>query len=347
MIAAMGTGQYDTATAFVMNRDLLVMSEDRPAEAWADICQRFWPGWKSWYLSKGGMAGSHSEAKNAVRRYMPELERMIDQLAETMPDDHILHEFLTFWCPPRYLTNCSQAASADASGPYLLRNYDLDPTLNELTLLRSDWRGKKVIGMVDGLSGLSDGINEHGLAISLSFGGRLVVGRGFGVPIIIRYILEVCTDVQDAIEVLRLVPCHMSYNLTLTDRTGKVVTAFVAPDRPPMFRSQNWATNHQLGVELIGHGRFSATLERAEILKTTLSGMPISADDLKQVFLSKPVFTTNYEQGFGTVFTSLYRPDNSSLELMFSSGSAGCWSVHDTPTSRISLRFDDTGSHVQ
>lgn len=332
---------------FVTNRNLLLLSDDRPGKAWAEVHQRFWPGWKQWFTSKGGMSASSGEARLAVRRYMPELERLIDQLAAIDPNDEELHAFLTFWCPPRYLTHCSQAASNDAHGPFLIRNYDLDPALSELTLLRSAWRGKKVIGMTDGLSGLSDGINENGLAASLSFGGRLVVGRGFGVPMILRYLLEVCTDVQDAIEVLRLLPVHMSYNLTLTDRTGRAVTAFVAPDRPPMFRTQSWATNHQLGVELTGHGRFSATLEREELLQSTVAAGQADAETFKQVFLGKPVFSTRYGEGFGTIFTSLYRPATAEMELIFSNGSAGTWSVNDTPNSTISMRFDNNGSHMQ
>jgi predicted choloylglycine hydrolase len=268
-----------------------------------------------------------------------------ERLSEVSPDDDTLRDFLTFWCPPRYLTNCSQAVSRDSNGPFLIRNYDLNPALNELTVLRTAWRGKSVIGMVDGLSGLSDGINENGLAVSLSFGGRLVVGRGFGAPIIIRYLLEVCTDIQDAIEALRLIPIHMSYNLTLTDRSGEAVTVFLAPDRPPIFQKQSWATNHQLGVELEGHGRFSATLERADLILGAMTGENPDAETLKQVFLHAPVFATQYSRGFGTVFTSLYRPDTSSLELLFQNGSAGCWSVHDTSQSKISLRFDQHGSH--
>lgn len=347
MIAPLASAQDVSSSEFSMNRTLLLLSEDHPQDGWAQIVQKFWPGWKKWYLARGKTSASGTEARKALRQHMPELERIVDCLSDAAPEDEVLHEFLTFWCPPRYLINCSQAVSQDADGPYLIRNYDLDPSNNELTLLRSNWRGKKVIGMIDGLSGLSDGINSDGLAVSLSFGGRLVVGRGFGVPIIVRYLLEVCNDVQDAIEVLRLLPCHMSYNLTLTDKTGRAVTAFIAPDRPTMFRSQNWATNHQLGVELAGHGRFSATLERADILERTLSNRRIDAEDLKQVFLNKPLFATRYGEGFGTVFTSLYRPKARSVELLFSNGSAGCWSVEDTPNSNQSLKFDDHGSFLQ
>ncbi|WP_120501091.1 C45 family autoproteolytic acyltransferase/hydolase [Roseovarius sp. EL26] len=330
-----------------MHRQLTVLSEDYPAGAWGEVHHRFWPAWKKWFDAKGHSSASLEDGNRAIRRYMPELERLIDRLANIAPNDETFRSFLTFWCPPRYLTNCSQAASTDQHGPFLIRNYDLDPALNELTLLRTNWRGKRVIGMVDGLSGLSDGVNENGLAISLSFGGRLKVGIGFGIPLIIRYILEVCTDVQDAVEVLRRMPCHMSYNVTLTDRSADTITAFLAPDRPPIMKQQNWATNHQLGVELTGHGRFSATMERAEILERTLAS-PISpsAEQMKQLFLSPPVFATQYNRGFGTVFTSLYRPVTSSLELIFSNGSAGQWSVNDWPTNRIPLRFDAQGSHL-
>ena len=347
MTAAAQHHQDTGAMGFTMDRTLLLRAETRPGAAWTEIHQRFWPGWRKWFTGKGGMTATPDEATRAIRRYMPEMERLIDRLAAVDPGDDQLRAFLTFWCPPRYLAHCSQAASRDAEGPFLIRNYDLDPSLNELTLLRSAWRGKKVIGMIDGLAGLSDGVNENGLAVSLSFGGRLAVGPGFGVPMILRYLLEVCTDVQDAIEVLRLLPCHMSYNLTLTDRSGRAVTAFLAPDRPPMFRTQAWATNHQLGVELTGHGRFSATLEREEILQTAIATGQAEADTLTQTFLTQPLFATRYGEGFGTVFTSLYRPGDAAMQLIFSSGPAGRWSVHDAPNSDIPLRFDDHGSHLR
>ncbi len=332
---------------FTMNRRLLLLSEDRPGAGWGQIHQKFWPGWRNWYENKGGSSAGTQDAQRAIRLHMPEFERLIDTLSEVAPDDSSLQSFLSFWCPPRYLTNCSQAASVDAFGPFLIRNYDLDPALNELTLLRSCWRGKRVIGMVDGLSGLSDGVNENGLAVSLSFGGRLKIGLGFGVPLIIRYLLETCTDVQDATEALRRIPCHMSYNLTLTDRSGKAVTAFLAPDRPAIVQNRRWSTNHQLGVELLGHGRFSATLERAEILSNLVTDANPTAAELTNVFLTGPVFVTNYEEGFGTVFTSLYRPEARTVELLFAGGTAGTWSVDDYPNTQIPLQFDKTGSRFQ
>ena len=102
---------------------------------------------------------------------------------------------------------------------------------------------------VEGLAGLSDGMNDRGLAISLTFGGRIVRGPGFGIPLIIRYLLESCQTVRDAVDELRRLPCHMSYNVTLADASGDVATVMLSPDRPAMVSAAPWAANHQLGVE--------------------------------------------------------------------------------------------------
>ena len=112
--------------------------------------------------------------------------------------------------------------------PVLIRNYDYDPHLFESTMLRARWNDRWVMGTGDCLWGLLDGMNDRGLAVSLTFGGRSEVGQGFGIPVVIRYVLEVCDDVAAGIAVLRRLPHQLSYNITLGDRDGT---------RPP-FRSR-------------------------------------------------------------------------------------------------------------
>ena len=60
--------------------------------------------------------------------------------------------------------------------------------------------------MSDCLWGLLDGMNDAGLAVSLTFGGRRVLGDGFGIPIVVRYLLETCDDVAEAREALARLP---------------------------------------------------------------------------------------------------------------------------------------------
>ncbi|WP_299668458.1 C45 family peptidase [uncultured Ruegeria sp.] len=332
---------------YALRRRFCTLKENRSGEAWSNLLHAHWPGWRDWYLARGATtAASESESTRALRRYMPEMIGLIDRLSNNLPDDPVLREFLTFWCPPRYLVSCTQAVSSDHLGPFLMRNYDLDPELNEMTLLRSNWRGKTVMGMVEGLSGLSDGMNEDGLAVSLSFGGRIVSGRGFGIPLLIRYVLETCIDVQDAVEALRTIPCHMSYNVTLTDRHGAHATVFLSPDRPAMVRPTPWATNHQLGVEWPRHGRMSATLERAQCLTRLYSDGNPHENALRTVFLNPPFYSANFRVGYGTVFTALYRPSSRSVQLVWKDGQSHRWQMNKFETTSIEIEYTDAGSAV-
>ena len=88
------------------------------------------------------------------------------------------------YCPPAYLAGCSKLAVKGIEN-YLIRNYDYNPQLFEGNFLHTNWL-KPVMGMSDCNWGLLDGINGDGLAVSLAFGGRKVMGEGFGIPLIIR-----------------------------------------------------------------------------------------------------------------------------------------------------------------
>ena len=92
-------------------------------------------------------------------------------------------------------------------------------------------------------------MNDAGLAVSLTFGGRASMGEGFGVPIVIRYLLETCSTTEEARAVLARMPIAHTMNLTIADATGDVITAYLNPDRPPSFRRLPIAVNHQWAVE--------------------------------------------------------------------------------------------------
>ena len=78
---------------------------------------------------------------------------------------------LSLYCPPAYLSGCSQLVWHDGE-PALIRNYDYAPWLCEDALLLTAWNGRRVMAMSDCAWGVLDGLNEDGLAVSLSFGGR-------------------------------------------------------------------------------------------------------------------------------------------------------------------------------
>jgi hypothetical protein len=218
---------------------------------------------------------------------------------------------------PSYISGCSQAIWLDPSGqegPLLARNYDYAPGLLEGSWLSTRWLGRQVLAMSDCLWGALDGINEDGLAISLSFGGRTAVGEGFGIPLVMRYLLETAGNTAQAIAILQRLPVHMTYNISLLDRHCHWATVFVAPDRPTevVYRPQ-WPTismawsGRPMPRHPVGRARMDAEPGRAQ------GSMRRSVRTL----LRPPLFQTAYGRGYGTLYTAAYHPHTLMAELLW------------------------------
>lgn len=284
------------------------ISEERPGAKWQQLFARHWAAYRRWYLSEGDEARpTYLAALRMLRKHMPELLPTYERLVELAGGGDVAARFLTLYRPPPYLSGCSQAVWPGEE-PVLVRNYDYSPQLFEGTLLHSAWNGRQVIAVGDCLVGVLDGINDAGLSVSLTFGGRRVVGDGFGVPLVLRYILEFCETTAEAAEVLRRVPTHMSYNVTVLDRRGEFKTAFLAPDRPAVLRQFPVATNHQGQIEWHQHARATATLERERFLFFRFADSEETEDGFTTSFLHSPLYSLAYTNGFGTLYTAVYRP---------------------------------------
>lgn len=294
------------------------VAEDRPGPKWRELFDLHWPAYRHWFLSEGiEERPTYGETVQQLRRHMPELLRTYEELCDVAGGGDIAARFLGLYRPPAYLTGCSQVVWPE--GPLLIRNYDYNPALCEGLILKSCWQ-RPVLAMVDCLWGVLDGVNDAGLAISLTFGGRRVVGEGFGVPIVLRYILETCDTVADAREILRRVPIHMAYNVTAVDRSGAFVTAFLAPDREPILRQLPIAANHQGQVDWHTYARFTSTLERERFIFFRLREEGMTAERLIRSFLREPLYTTAYDHGFGTLYTSVYDPVKGAARFVWPDG---------------------------
>jgi predicted choloylglycine hydrolase len=293
------------------------VSEDRPGPALARLFADYWPAYRKWWASEGVSARpTYMECRRAIRRHMPEMSELYDEIVELVGGGDAQARFLSFYGPPKYLTGCSQAIWP-GSEPLLVRNYDYDPRAFDATVLRTAWGGRQVMGMSDGLWGLLDGINDAGLAVSLTFGGRREVGLGFGVPLILRYVLQTCDTADAACEALARVPCHMSYNVTVLDRARDFATVFLAPDREAVITNTPVATNHQERVEWSSHARFTATVERERFLLQRLTLHPETKTRFIQAFLKPPLYSTAFSRGFGTLYTAAYQPRRGRMRLFW------------------------------
>jgi predicted choloylglycine hydrolase len=284
------------------------IEEREPGPKWAGLFEAYWPAYARWW-KREGLSGrpTYMESRKALAHHMPEILDLFDTLCELAGGGDLAARFLSFYCPPRYLSGCSQAIWTGPE-PLLVRNYDYNPNAFDSIVLKTGWQGRGVIGTSDGLFGLVDGMNDAGLAISLTFGGRREVGIGFGVPLILRYILQTCTTAREAVDVLRRIPSHMSYNVTVLDAERRYSTAYLAPDRPTLVTHAAVATNHQERVEWKSHARLTATVERERYLLQRLTLHPDTEERFIRAFLKPPLYSLAFDRGFGTLYTAAYRP---------------------------------------
>lgn len=290
------------------------VAEARPGPRWQARWHRSWPAYEAWFIARGGEAGPDRVAcRAALGRHMPELLPTYDRLLALAGGGDRAARFLSTWCPPAYLGGCSLAARAAGGEVRLVRNYDLSPDLNEGFLLRSEWTGRAVMGMVEFLWGLSDGINDAGLSVALAYGGSSRTGEGFGITTILRYLLETCTTVEGALAVLARVPSHMAYNLVLADRHGQTASVELSPGGGARRMAEPIATNHQRGAKQSAATVFNRTYQRHAHLQR-LSAAPT---ELHRHFLKEPLHQDRFAAGFGTLFTAEYDPARRSMRLLW------------------------------
>ncbi|MFE2629675.1 C45 family autoproteolytic acyltransferase/hydrolase [Streptomyces sp. NPDC059374] len=260
---------------------------------WAAYAQPLWPLAEQWLSEEGRTEEGADRARRLFEEHMPELVPVLDRLTGQL-DRPEARTFLTLAAIRPFFSACTQIGA----GGTLLRNYDFDPDDCEGTIVSSHFL-RPVIGMQDAAWGLLDGMNDAGLAVSLTFGGRFVHGPGFAIPIVLRYLLETCTTVDEAVGRLRSIPIAIPQNVTLVD-AEQARTVYVGPDIPLTEAPDACAANHQHLPVPDDQERSSRTQERLAAVRAT--GPDVAA------MLKSPLYQLAYDEGLGTVYTAHYHP---------------------------------------
>lgn len=260
---------------------------------WATHTQALWPLAEEWMTEEGRTLEGANRARKLFETHMPELVPVLDRLSGQLdrPDGET---FLTLAALRPFFSGCTQIGGNGT----LLRNYDFSPDECEGTIVSSHFL-RPVIGMQDAAWGLLDGMNDAGLAVSLTFGGRFVHGPGFAILIVLRYLLETCDTVDEAVGRLRSLPIAIPQNVTLVD-SEQAVTVFVGPDIAMTEAADACAANHQHEPVPEEQERFSRTQERLKAVRA--AGTEVAA------MLRPPLYQSAYDEGLGTVYTARYRP---------------------------------------
>ena len=292
---------------------------------WQAVFEEKWPHYRAWFLKEGEAARpSYATSVRMLRAHMPELMPAYERAVELAGGGDLAARMLSLYKPPPYLAACSQGAWTREGGPMLVRNYDYAPSRFEGIVWHSRFLEKRVIGTSDCMWGLLDGVNEDGRAASHRWGGPRARGDGFGIPIVMRYLLETCSTVDQARVVLARLPYSLSHNITLVDREGRFLTAYLSPDREPIFREFPVATNHQGIVEWPEQARATRTIEREQVIVRLLEDPSVTGTDFSDAFLRAPLFSTSYANGFGTLYTAAYHVAEGRVDIRWPAHS---WSL--------------------
>ena len=292
-----------------MQKRFVAICEDTPGNAWRE---RFVAGRaeaEAWYRGSGrGTPPTAAECKAQLQRHMPELLDPYERVCALVGEDDLAPQILSQFRPPPLPHGCTQAVWFGADGPALVRNYDypLDVVSDHFESTR--WFGREVISKGQRpWGGCLDGMNADGLVASVTFGGSPAQGLGFSIILIVRYILETCSQVSEAVAALCRIPVALSQNVMVLDKTGAHATVFLSPERAPSVSRTPVCANHQdSSVSNDLSRNVASSMAREQAALCALDGPSATLAKLTETFLTVPIYSRDASSP--TVYSAVYRP---------------------------------------
>ena len=292
-------------------------AEDEPSSTWQQEFRGRWPAYKHWFLRFGDRdRPTYLESIRALRRHMPEFLPVYDEMVDLAGGGDRAARFLAQYCPPPLFRGCSQAVYIEDES-VMVRNYDYSPYIFDGLIMRSRFDQRSVVAMIDCMSGALDGMNSDGLAVSMSFGGRPEFGDGFGIPIVLRYLLEYAGNVAEACELLQRLPVHGAYNVMLLDRDSRFETVAIAPGHEPLKMGTRVSTNHQPGSSWPIYEEKVSTHLRYQYLDEVTAAQGLTLRQFSRQFLQPPLYNTKFARGFGTLYSAAFYPQRGTCEYLW------------------------------
>ena len=256
-------------------------------------------------------------------KYYHEITEEIQGIADGQHCDvHVLQAvlFSMYSMPPA--CNCSCFAFTTGSEILLGRNSDFLTEIEKLNLnviYKLTDGAYAFTGNTTAFVEIEDGINEHGLAAGLTSVYPLRYKPGFNAGLLLRYLLEKCKNVSEAISILHQLPIASAQTLTLADVTGEIAVVECNSERIKFVKSQSTngsfvcATNAFHLTEMTGYNKADIDDWFAEKRYQTLISAFQNNTNINLVFAKKLLsgdygFLCQYDRNTGkdTVWSAIY-----------------------------------------
>ncbi|MFX0168581.1 MAG: C45 family autoproteolytic acyltransferase/hydrolase [Candidatus Hodarchaeota archaeon] len=254
-------------------------------------------------------------------------------------------ETVPFWnwtFAPSLGGECSQvavlASATQEEQPLVGRSYEWNHTDEDLKLITTRVKGKAShLGFSCILFGRHDGLNEHGLVVSMTGGGI------FGVPfkhrgpmfwLAIRALLDSCASVENALQKLKTLPLTGYCSLLFADKYNHAAIVEIADGTQSVIRVPEdgtepylFSVNHFRLPEMQIYNKLNCGIithsQQREALITNwykTHTPKITKGDLQDLFAAqhpKGLCNHFYNDGFGTLWSMIFRPTRCEVDACF------------------------------
>lgn len=147
--------------------------------------------------------------------------------------EHLLALILTVGAFKPPTAACSVFAGFASSDVLFGRNYDFYYTFKERSesYLTQPSNGYSSVANTDIFVGREDGINEKGLAVGMTAVRSKEVKSGINFALLVRYVLDKCASVGEAVKVLTSARHVTANNYLVADREGDMAVVEACPSR--------------------------------------------------------------------------------------------------------------------
>lgn len=286
-----------------------------------------------------------AEALAFFERHCPGLNEEIRGFADALNvgPERVVYYAFSHNPPTDFLGgSCSQVVvmpSHSADGHLrVARNYDFNPRMTEMRLALTRIEGQAAhLGFSELQFGRYDGLNEHGLCVSMSGGAPLAPVEPGGCMFwsLIRTVLDRCATVMEALEVIEGIPLSFNLNLVLADRAGEAALVEMASSHRAVKRLREGvlvATNHFALTQMNPHdvNRTWNSVERVRIAQQRLDreGTRITPDALRDL-LGEPfpegLCVHDFSGFFGTLWSEVFDVTAGSVDICFGPPTHNAW----------------------
>ena len=279
------------------------------------------------------------ESEKQLQKFFPEVCEEIKGVTDTIKVDY--QEFsawlLCMGCCmynlesniPVEIRGCTAFAYTDGKHIIYGRNNDLPPYLRDgsKSEIYSPSGANKFNLTTSSFINGEEGLNEHGLAVSMTFVNTKLeeIKAGFNSCFIVRYLLEKAKSVDHAIMLLNELPVASNCNILFADKSGKMVVAECTPLlmqlRTPVVTpcgkiicTVNNFTSENMKQYDYSDGNVYNSVERYNVVVNSLP--KLLQDDLiantQKLLKGEYGFMCQYEKelNFETVWSSIFDLDN-------------------------------------